>query len=83
MTTAQLIKVTEKVIFLEKGIVCEAPKTEQQQLAHIIYKESKVMRTEEIVGRWNLKSKKQADQMFWDYMEENKVDSRNYYLVFA
>lgn len=80
---AQLIYKEEKMIYLKDGKVCETPATETAKLSHAIFGESKVMVTEKIIERWRIKSLKEANVKFWTWMEENKVDSRNYYIVFT
>ncbi len=82
MLTAQLINRREKVLSYHNGNLIENP-TENQALVSAIHGESKVITTEEVVERWKLKSKKEANQRFWDFIESEKVDSRNYYVVFG
>jgi hypothetical protein len=80
---AQLIHREEKVIYLKDGQVCETPSTEIEKLAHSIFGETKIMKTETIVDRFRVKNQSEATNRFWDWIEENKVDSRDYYLVFT
>ena len=84
MKTAQLIKVTLNTLYLKDGIVISEILSPSQKLQHPIFGETKTMRVEEIIERWNLKTKKEADKRFWDFMTENKIeDTSNYYIVFA
>lgn len=83
MYRAQLIEVTETTLYMKDGVVIEKPETKEKQLAHAIFGESKVMRTESVIERWTLKTKKEAQKRFWDWCEENKKDFRNYFVVFA
>lgn len=80
---AQLIHKEEKTLYFKDGEVIEAPATETERLAHAIFGETKVMATETIIERWNIKSQKEATAKFWNWMEENKKDSTNYYIVFT
>jgi len=41
------------------------------------------MKTESVIERWTLKTKKEADERFWHWCEENNKDFRNYYIVFS
>jgi hypothetical protein len=77
--TAQLIEIKETTIYMQDGIVIAKP---ENVLLHAIYGETRVMKTETVVARWNLKTKKEADKLFWDYCTENNADFRNYYVVF-
>ena len=84
MKTAQLIKVTLNTLYLKDGIVISEILSSSQKLQHSIFGETKTMRVEEIIERWNLRTKKEADKRFWDFMTENKIeDTSNYYIVFA
>ena len=85
MKTAQLVKVTTTTLYLKDGIVTSGEiLSPSQKLQHSIFGETKTMRVEEIIERWNLKTKKEADKRFWDFMTENKIeDTSNYYIVFA
>jgi len=80
---AQLIHREEKIIYLKDGIICEIPKSDMEKLSHAIFGETKIMVTETIIERWNIKTKKDATTMFWNWVEKNKVDYRDYYIVFA
>jgi hypothetical protein len=83
MKNAQLIKRTTNILYLKDGIVLENLEP-IQKLHHSLFFETKVMQIEEIVERWNLKTKKDANQRFWDFMTENNIeDSSDYYVVFA
>ena len=81
MIKAQLINRREKVLSFHNGNLIENP-TQNQVLVSAIHGESKVIVTEEVVERWNLKTKKEANQRFWDYMEAERADYRFYYVVF-
>jgi len=83
MYQAQLVEVIEKTLYIQDGQVIETPKDESAKLAHAIFGETKVMRTETVIERWNLKTKKEADKRFWDFCSQNKADFRNYFVVFA
>lgn len=80
---AQLVKREEKTLYLKDGEVVETPATEQERLAHSIFGETKFMRTESVIEHWRIKSQKEASQRFWNWIEENKVDSRDYFIVFT
>lgn len=77
---AQLIEVIETTIYMKDGVVIEKP---ENALLHAIYGETKTLKTESVIERWPMKTKKDANQMFWDWCEKNKKDFRNYYIVFA
>lgn len=81
MRNLQLIHKEEKVIYLKDGVVCEVPKTETEGLLHAIFGETKVITTETVIERWRVKNMNEANTKFWDWMEENKADSRFYYIV--
>lgn len=85
MTTrnAQIIHKEEKVIYLKDGEVCEAPSNEMEKLAHSIFGETKIMKTETIVDRFRIRTQAEATKRFWDWVEEKEVDSRDYYIVFT
>jgi len=83
MVQAQLIFREEKIIWMKDGLICEAPANDMEKLSHAIFGQTKVMTTESIIERWALKNKKEANQRFWNWIEKSKVDSRNYYVVFA
>jgi hypothetical protein len=80
---AQVIHREEKVIYLKDGEVCETPSSEMEKLAHSIFGETKIMKTETIVDRFRVKTQTQATKRFWDWVDEHRVDSRDYYLVFT
>lgn len=80
--TAQLIKRTEKTLYYDNGKLVESPSAEFKLLTSI-FGENKTMMVEEIITRWNVKTKSEANQKFWDFIEESQVDSRDYLLVFA
>lgn len=81
MRNLQLIHKEEKVIYLKDGVVCEVPKTEAEGLLHAIFGETKVITTETVIERWRVKNMNEANIKFWNWMEENKADSRFYYIV--
>lgn len=81
MRNIQLIHKEERVIYLKDGLVCDTPKTTEQGLQHAIFGETKVITTETVIERWRVKNQKEADTKFWNWMEENKADSRFYFLV--
>lgn len=83
MKRAQLIEVTETTIYIKDGQIVGAPSTSNEKLHHAIYGETRTMKTETVIERWNLKTKKDAEKRFWDWCEENKKDFRNHYIVFA
>jgi len=85
MKTAQLVKVTTTTLYLKDGIVTSGEiLSPSQKLQHSIFGETKTIRVEEVIERWHLKTKKEADKRFWDFMTENKIeDISNYYIVFA
>jgi hypothetical protein len=84
MKTAQLIKVTTTILYLKDGIVISEILSPSQKLQHSILGETKTMRTEEVIERWHLKTKKEADKRFWDFMTENKIENiLDYFIVFA
>jgi hypothetical protein len=83
MTQAQLIEVTETILYMKDGIIVSEPKTDNEKLLHSIFGETKVMKSESVIERWNLKRKKDADVMFWNFITDNNKDSRNYYVVFT
>lgn len=80
---AQLINRQEQVIYMKDGAVCETPASEMEKLAHSIFGETKIMKTETIIEHWRIKTQKEATEKFWNWIEENKADSRDYYLVFT
>jgi len=83
MKIVQLIKITESILYLENGEIIKEDLTPYQKLLISIYGEAKHLRSEEVIERWHVKTEKEADRRFWDYMEENNIDdTRNYYLVF-
>ena len=81
MKTAQLIKVTETTLYLKEGIVISEQLTAAEKLNHSIFGETKTMKIEECIMKFRANSRKEFDAMFWDYMESEKVDSRDYYLI--
>ena len=84
METAQLIKATISTLYLKDSVVVSENLTDKEKLQHSIFGETKTMRTEEIIERWNLKNKKDSEKMFWNFMEENKInDTENYFIVFT
>lgn len=83
MYRAQLIEVTETTLYMKDGLVVEKPETETRALMHAIFGETKVLKTESIIERWTLKTKKEAQKRFWDWCCENNKDFRNYYVVFS
>lgn len=84
MKTAQLIKVTLNTLYLKDGIVISEILSPSQKLQHSIFGDTKIMKVEEVIERWYLKTKKEADKRFWDFMTENKIeDTSNYYIVFT
>ena len=84
MKTAQLIKVTTTTLYLKDGLVISDMLSPAQKLQHSIFGETKTMRVEEVVERWHLNTKKEADKRFWDFMTENKIENPlDYYIVFT
>lgn len=84
MKTAQLVKVTTTTLYLKDGIVISEKLSPSQKLQHAIFGETKTMRVEEIIERWHLKTKKEAEKRFWDFMTENKIENPlDYFIVFA
>ena len=80
MKTAQLIKKEQRELYIENGVVLSLNPTEK--LAHMILgKENKTIVTEEVVCRFRATTRKEFDTMFWKYMETEKADFRDYYLV--
>jgi hypothetical protein len=82
MKTVQLIKVTETTLYYKNGEVINQQLTPIEKLHISVYGKTKQLRTEEVVERWNVKTKREADKRFWDFVEENKVESGDYYLIF-
>jgi len=84
MKTAQLVNVTTTTLYLKDGIVTSEILSPSQKLQHSIFGETKTMRVEEVIERWHLKTKKEADKRFWDFMTENKIENTfDYFIVFA
>jgi hypothetical protein len=84
MKTAQLIKVTSSTLYLRDGNVINEVLSPSQKLQFSLFGETKTMKVEEVIERWNIKSKKEAEKRFWYFMIENKIeDSSIYYIVFA
>jgi hypothetical protein len=84
MKTIQLIKATETTLYLQDGKVISEVLTPSEKLRHTIFGETKQLKTEEVVERWNVRSNKEGEKRFWDYMNENKIqDSSNYYIVIS
>jgi hypothetical protein len=84
MITAQLIKATFTTIYMRDGVITSEPTSPEKKLQHAIFGETKTMKVEEVVERWHLKTKKESDKRFWDFMTENKIkDPSDYYVVFA
>ena len=81
MKTAQLILRTETELYLnEKGELLNLNPTEK--MAHIILgKKTKTLKTEEVVCRFRGKNNKELDIQFWNYMESEKLDATNYFMV--
>lgn len=80
---AQLIKREENTLYFKDGELVETPATETERLAFAIFGETKILKSETVIEHWRIKSQKEATKRFWDWCEENKVDSRNYFLVFT
>lgn len=80
MKQAQLIHKEERIIYLKDGQILDSP-VENNPLLHAIFGETKVITTEIVVERWNIKTKREADRRFWDWCESNNQDYRNYYVV--
>lgn len=80
---AQLIKTETKTVYLKDDKIIDVPETEQEKLAHQIFGQTKVIRSETVIERWRIKTQKEAEKKFWDWCEENKADFRDYYLVFT
>jgi hypothetical protein len=84
MKTAQLVKVTTTTLYFKDGIVISEILSPSQKLQHSIFGETKTMRVEEVIESWHLKTKKEADKRFWDFMTENKIENTfDYFIVFA
>ena len=82
MYTAQLIHTEETIIYKKDGLVISEPKSSEDKLLHSIFGETIVLKSETIEERWTLRNKKEADKRYWDFINENNLDFRNYYLVF-
>ncbi len=82
MKSAQLIHVEEKVLYLKDGIVISEPTKDNDKLLHALFGETKIMKTESVVEHLFFKNKKDADVLFWNYMNQYNLDFREYYLVF-
>jgi len=84
MKIVQLVKVTTTTLYLKDGLVISEILSPSQKLQHSIFGETKTMRVEEVIERWHLKTKKEADKRFWDFMTENKIENTlDYYIVFT
>ena len=83
MYSAQLIEIKETTLYMKDGKVIATPTDATEKLHHTIFGETKTMKSETVIERWNLKTKKEANAKFWAFCEQNKVDFRNYYVVFA
>ena len=84
MKNAQLIKVTETVLYKNaNGEVLVLTPTDK--LLHALVSPELIVtyKTEEVMEKWFYKSKKEIDVMFYNYIETNNLDARNYYIVFA
>jgi hypothetical protein len=81
MKTAQLIKREERILYLgDNGEILSLNATEK--LAHsIMGKETKTIKTEEVVTRFRAQNNKKLDLMFWNWMETENLESVNYFLV--
>ena len=84
MKTVQLVKVTTTTLYLKDGIIISEMLSPSQKLQHYIFGETKTMRVGEVIERWHLKTKKEADKRFLDFMIENKIENTlDYFIVFA
>lgn len=84
MKIAQLIKETVNHLYKdENGEILNL--TSEQKLMHSIFKPElcTIQRTEEIVERWRYKTKKEIDLIYWNYIKDNNVDARDYYIIYT
>jgi len=83
MKIAQLIKVSEEVIYKnENGGILETL-TPKLKLLHILTKPDlyTTTKSEEVIESWKYKTKKEIDLKFWDYINNNNLDARNYHII--
>jgi hypothetical protein len=84
MKTAQLIKETVNHLYKdENGEILNL--TAEEKLMYSIFRPDLCLsqKTEEIVGRWRYRTKKEVDKMYWDFIKENNVDPSEYYIIYT
>ena len=88
MRSAQIIKRTESTIFYKDGEIVKYNNKDEEfhhiMLGHFGHDNftHKLMVEEEVIGHLQFKTQKELNELFWNYIENNKLDSRNYYLVY-
>lgn len=80
MKHVQLIKKMESILFMKDGELVSVTNP-AEKLLYSLSGNTRILVSEEVIEHWNVKSTKEADKRYWDWCEENKVDTRDYYLV--
>ena len=81
MKKAILIERITKTLYLKDGLVLSL-ETAEEKLQHNIFGETKTMVEETEIDAFFYKNKKDVDLMFWNYMNEKKLNADNYYLIY-
>lgn len=81
MKKAILIERITKTLYLKDGLVLSL-ETAEEKLQHNIFGETKTMVEETEIDAFFYKNKKDVDLMFWNYMNERKLNSDNYYVIY-
>ena len=82
MYQVQVVRRNEVMLHLVDGVVVEM--TPEQKLAHHISGgETMLLKTEEVVEHWRVKSKTEANARFWRYITENSLLYHDHFLVYT
>jgi len=81
MKKAILIERITKTLYFENGLLLNLI-TPSEKLQHTIFGETKVMIEETEIDTFFYKNKKDVELMFWNYMNEKKLNADNYYVIY-
>ena len=81
MKKAILIERVTKTLYLKDGLVISLENA-QEKLHHSIFGETKTMIEETEITSFFYKNKKDVNLMFWNYVEQNNLNSENLYIIY-
>lgn len=81
MKKAILIERITKTLYLKNGLVLNLENA-QEKLQHSIFGETKTMIEETEIDTFFYKNKKDVELMFWNYVNQNNLNSENLYIIY-